>query len=108
MGYNVSMLKRGLHLHWHHLIRVLQGHGVQRFHAQERPPSTLASPYQSTSGTWGTTFPCSREASIYTGITLSEYFRDMGYNVSMLKRGLHLHWHHLIRVLQGHGVQRFH
>ena len=22
-----------------------------------------------------------REASIYTGITLSEYFRDMGYNV---------------------------
>eukprot|EP01104_Vermistella_antarctica_P005356 TRINITY_DN1585_c0_g1_i1.p1 TRINITY_DN1585_c0_g1~~TRINITY_DN1585_c0_g1_i1.p1 ORF type:complete len:638 (+),score=210.50 TRINITY_DN1585_c0_g1_i1:46-1914(+) len=25
-----------------------------------------------------------REASIYTGITLSEYFRDMGYNVSML------------------------
>ncbi|KAL5292354.1 ATP6V1A.2 family protein [Megaselia abdita] len=25
-----------------------------------------------------------REASIYTGITLSEYFRDMGYNVSMM------------------------
>jgi vacuolar-type H+-ATPase catalytic subunit A/Vma1 len=23
-----------------------------------------------------------REASIYTGITLAEYFRDMGYNVS--------------------------
>lgn len=25
-----------------------------------------------------------REASIYTGITLSEYFRDMGYNVAMM------------------------
>ncbi|KAF9615822.1 hypothetical protein IFM89_026515 [Coptis chinensis] len=25
-----------------------------------------------------------REASIYTGITISEYFRDMGYNVSMM------------------------
>jgi len=25
-----------------------------------------------------------REASIYNGITLSEYFRDMGYNVSMI------------------------
>jgi len=26
----------------------------------------------------------SREASIYTGITLSEYFRDLGYHVSMM------------------------
>merc|ERR1712159_632783 len=25
-----------------------------------------------------------REASIYTGITLSEYYRDMGYNVAMM------------------------
>ncbi len=25
-----------------------------------------------------------REASIYTGITLAEYFRDMGYNVAMM------------------------
>ena len=25
-----------------------------------------------------------REASIYTGITLSEYLRDMGYNISMM------------------------
>ncbi|KAF9599618.1 hypothetical protein IFM89_001208 [Coptis chinensis] len=25
-----------------------------------------------------------REASIYTGITIAEYFRDMGYNVSMM------------------------
>jgi len=25
-----------------------------------------------------------REASIYTGITLSEYFRDMGMNVAMM------------------------
>jgi len=24
-----------------------------------------------------------REASIYTGITLAEYFRDMGYNFAM-------------------------
>ena len=25
-----------------------------------------------------------REASIYTGITFAEYFRDMGYNVSLM------------------------
>ena len=25
-----------------------------------------------------------REASIYTGITLAEYFRDMGYNVAIM------------------------
>ena len=25
-----------------------------------------------------------REASIFTGITLAEYFRDMGYNVSIM------------------------
>jgi len=25
-----------------------------------------------------------REASIYTGITLAEYFRDMGYHASMI------------------------
>ncbi|CAF4257201.1 unnamed protein product, partial [Rotaria sordida] len=25
-----------------------------------------------------------REASIYTGVTLSEYFRDMGYNVTLM------------------------
>ncbi len=25
-----------------------------------------------------------REASIYTGITLAEYFRDMGYHFSMM------------------------
>ena len=25
-----------------------------------------------------------REASIYTGITLAEYWRDMGYNFSMM------------------------
>ena len=25
-----------------------------------------------------------REASIYTGITLAEYYRDMGYNVAMM------------------------
>merc|ERR1719153_1756616 len=55
-----------------------------------------------------------REASIYTGITLSEYFRDMGYNVSMMadstsrEGGLHLHRNHFVRVLQGHGLQRLH
>jgi hypothetical protein len=27
-----------------------------------------------------------REASIYTGITLAEYFRDMGYHFSMMVR----------------------
>lgn len=25
-----------------------------------------------------------REASIFTGVTLAEYFRDMGYNVSLM------------------------
>ena len=25
-----------------------------------------------------------REASIYTGITVAEYYRDMGYNFSMM------------------------
>ena len=25
-----------------------------------------------------------REASIYTGITVAEYFRDMGYNVALM------------------------
>ena len=25
-----------------------------------------------------------REASIYTGITLAEYYRDMGYNMAMM------------------------
>ena len=27
---------------------------------------------------------CAREASIYTGITLAEYFRDMGYKVAIM------------------------
>ena len=25
-----------------------------------------------------------REASVYTGITIAEYFRDMGYDVSLM------------------------
>ena len=29
-----------------------------------------------------------REASIYTGITLAEYFRDMGYHFSMMADSL--------------------
>lgn len=32
-----------------------------------------------------------REASIYTGITLAEYFRDMGYHFSMMVGG-HCVW----------------
>jgi len=28
-----------------------------------------------------------REASVYTGVTIAEYFRDMGYDVSTLLRG---------------------
>ena len=28
-----------------------------------------------------------REASIYTGITIAEYFRDMGYNVAIMEIG---------------------
>ena len=30
-----------------------------------------------------------REASIYTGLTLAEYYRDMGYDVAIMG-GLHL------------------
>ena len=37
-----------------------------------------------------------REASIYTGITVAEYYRDMGYNFSMMadstSRWVRSHW----------------
>ena len=54
-----------------------------------------------------------REASIYTGITLSEYFRDMGYNVSMMADStsrwvgnLDLTLTPLTKILSGRGSER--
>ena len=35
-----------------------------------------------------------RDASVYTGITLGEYYRDMGYNVAMMADSTsRLHWY---------------
>jgi len=41
-----------------------------------------------------------REASIYTGITISEYFRDMGYNVSLLADSTS-RWAEALREISG-------
>ena len=41
-----------------------------------------------------------REASIYTGITLSEYFRDMGFNVSMMSDST-TRWAEALREISG-------
>jgi len=41
-----------------------------------------------------------REASIYTGISLSEYFRDMGYNVSMMADSTS-RWAEALREISG-------
>ena len=41
-----------------------------------------------------------REASIYTGITMSEYFRDMGYNVSMMADSTS-RWAEALREISG-------
>jgi len=41
-----------------------------------------------------------REASIYTGITLSEYIRDMGYNVSMMADSTS-RWAEALREISG-------
>ena len=41
-----------------------------------------------------------REASICTGITLSEYFRDMGYNVSMMADSTS-RWAEALREISG-------
>merc|ERR1739838_527685 len=41
-----------------------------------------------------------REASIYTGITLSEYFRDMGHNVSMMADSTS-RWAEALREISG-------
>ena len=47
-----------------------------------------------------------REASIYTGITLSEYFRDMGYNVSMMADSTS-RWAEALREISGEKGQRY-
>ena len=41
-----------------------------------------------------------REASIYTGITLAEYFRDMGFNVSMMADSTS-RWAEALREISG-------
>jgi V/A-type H+-transporting ATPase subunit A len=41
-----------------------------------------------------------REASIYTGITIAEYFRDMGYNVAMLADSTS-RWAEALREISG-------
>lgn len=41
-----------------------------------------------------------REASIYTGITLAEYFRDMGSNVSMMADSTS-RWAEALREISG-------
>lgn len=41
-----------------------------------------------------------REASIYTGVTLSEYFRDMGYNVAMMADSTS-RWAEALREISG-------
>merc|ERR1711998_701029 len=41
-----------------------------------------------------------REASIYTGVTLAEYFRDMGYNVSMMADSTS-RWAEALREISG-------
>ena len=45
-----------------------------------------------------------REASIYTGITLAEYFRDMGYNVSMMADSTS-RWAEALREMSGRLAQ---
>ena len=41
-----------------------------------------------------------REASIYTGITLAEYFRDMGYDVAMMADSTS-RWAEALREISG-------
>lgn len=41
-----------------------------------------------------------REASIYTGITLAEYFRDQGYNVAMMADSTS-RWAEALREISG-------
>jgi V-type H+-transporting ATPase subunit A len=42
-----------------------------------------------------------REASIYTGITMAEYFRDMGLNASMMADSIN-RWADALREISGH------
>ncbi len=42
-----------------------------------------------------------REASIYTGITIAEYFRDMGYSVAMLMADSTSRWAEALREMSG-------
>jgi len=44
--------------------------------------------------------PVAGEASIYTGITLVEYIRDMGYNVSMMSDSTS-RWAEALREISG-------
>jgi len=41
-----------------------------------------------------------REASIYTGITIAEYYRDMGYNVAVLADSIS-RWAEAMREISG-------
>jgi V/A-type H+-transporting ATPase subunit A len=41
-----------------------------------------------------------REASIYTGITIAEYFRDMGYSVSLMADSTS-RWAEALREMSG-------
>jgi len=41
-----------------------------------------------------------REASVYTGITLAEYFRDMGYHVAMMADSTS-RWAEALREISG-------
>lgn len=45
-----------------------------------------------------------REASIYTGLTLTEYFRDMGYQVSLVADSIS-RWTQALREIYGHLVE---
>ncbi|KAL5974163.1 hypothetical protein ACLOJK_030826 [Asimina triloba] len=47
-----------------------------------------------------------REASIYTGITIAEYFRDMGYNVSMMADSTS-RWAEALREISGRLIPKF-
>jgi len=42
-----------------------------------------------------------REASIYTGVTIAEYYRDMGYNVSMVADSLS-RWSESLKVISSY------
>jgi len=41
-----------------------------------------------------------REASVYTGMTIAEYFRDMGYNVALMADSTS-RWAEALREMSG-------